>query len=753
MCIFLLPSILPSLVRAIDFESETMSKNKKMTINRIITPLASSDKNGNKIHDHLEKIVAKKSTNEEITTIVTFDREISNDFISRVESLGGEIVSSWSIIYGAAIRIPIDRLYLLAQQTEVTLITENYECKPFLSKSSQQINARPYVWDTLGLKGDSEQAIAILDTGVDDSHPDFQDKITIWYDFVGKSIDDEFDEYSSPCDYYGHGTHCASIAAGTGEAVGNNEYVSLSRTIEFPPDVPEMYGLASYVDVEQSGSIYFDITWDDISGNDPNDTLFITLDTNGDDQANPIEDLHIFGDFSAGSLKLNYSSATPGRYRYLIGQYTAGEIGASIIQINITRPAADLSDTNNNYQGMAPNCKIVALKILDDFGIGNNLFVLDALDWIATFGKEHDIVVVSCSAGFTEMVETIDQAINNLVGQGYVCIVAAGNGFLEDEYIGSPGTAKRAITVGAINSQDEVTHYSSNGAYLGDYTKPDVVAPGGSTLAQDSGWKIVAADTNDADFASADQIYDLFGVEKYFSDEKMFDDYITLQGTSMSTPHVSGLAALIIEAMGEDWSYSLKNALLVKNLICGTATEVLAGETYDYMSNIPILNRGERDNVEGFGKIHSNAAIDALLTTIEIGDSESHYLGSNPFEDQSWARKIAVPKKTTLTLSVTLPVTADYDLFIYDIAQDFSETVGGYLAISTEITAGTTETITYSTRTARDIYMVVKRVTGEGEFTIVVGTTSYQGGINLYIWLIITILGLANLSFLRRKLK
>ncbi len=753
LCIFILPSILPSLVQAINFEIETLTTEEKMTISRVVMPLASSDKNANKIHDNLEKIIAEKSPSEEITTIVTFNREISNDFISRVESLGGEIVSSWSIIFGAAIRIPIDRLYSLAQQTEVSFITENFECKSLLSKSSQQINTRPYVWDTLGLKGDPDQAIAILDTGIDDSHPDFQDKIVYWQDFVGRDVDYEYDEYSSPCDYFGHGTHCASIAAGTGEVAGKNEYVSLSRTLEFPPNVPEMYGFASYVDVEQNGTIYFDISWNDFSGNAPDDTLFITLDTNGDDAANATEDLHIFGDFSAGSLKLNYSFAIPGRYRYLIGQKTSGELGASIIQVNITRPAADLSDANNNYQGIAPHCKIVGLKILDDYGIGNSLTLLDAFDWIANFGTEYSIVVVSCSIGFSEEVASIDKAIDNLVEQGFVCVVAAGNSFQEGVRIGSPGTADKAITVGAINSQDDIAYYSSNGEYLGPYTKPDVVAPGGSTLSHDSGWKIIAADTNDADFVEADLIFDLYGVNRYFSDEKMFDDYTERMGTSMSTPHVSGLAALIIEAMGEDWSYSQKNALLVKNLICGTATEVFDGETYDDMSNIPDLNRGERDKIEGFGKIHSNAAIDAYLTKIEIGDSISHYLGPDPFDDQSWARNIKVPRKTTLTFSVTLPATADYDLFIYDAAEDFSATKGGYLAASAEITAGITETITYSTRTARDIYVVVKCVSGEGEFTITVGTTSYQGGINLNIWLIIAILGLTNLSFLRRKLK
>ena len=751
VCLFILPSILTSIAQGFEYNFET-DRIDEIVIDRVVKPSPKSDRNSNKIHDHLEKLVSIKSQSEMITIVINFDREVPKDFTSRVKALGGEVLSIWSIIYGAAVRIPVDRLPVLAQQEEVTYITENYECKSLLSKSTQQINVRPYVWETLGFTGNPNHAIAILDSGVDDSHPDFTNRITHWQDFIGHSADYDFDEYSSPTDLLGHGTHCASIAAGDGQAAGKDENVTLSRTIEFPQNVPEKYGLASYFDVEQNGSISIDVTWDDVTGNDPDDTLFITLDINGDYSANATEDLHVYGDYSDGSLQLIYNNATPGRYRYLIGQYTEGEIGASIIQVNITRPAADLTDVHNNYQGIAPDCSIVALKILDDYGYGNSILMLDAFDWIANFGEELNIVVVSMSIGFTEEITSIDKAVNNLVESGFVCVCSAGNSFLDGETVGSPGTATKAITVGAINTNDEIAIYSSNGLSIGEHIKPDVVAPGGSSLSLETGWKIVAADTNDADFAEADQIYDLFGLNRYFSDEKSVDDYTAKAGTSMSAPHVAGLVALLADAMGDEWTYSSQRANLIKTIICGTATEVLTGETYESICNIPALNRGTKDKVEGFGKVHANAALDAFLSWIEIGDSATDSLGSLPFDNQCWARRIDLSKKTAINLDLTMDPTVNFDLFLYDFGEDFSSTATGFEEKSVSAIDGTSEAITFNTRTEREIFVVVKCVSGNGYFTLEVNTISYQGSINLYFWLILTILGLANLNFIKKKL-
>ena len=74
------------------------------------------------------------------------------------------------------------------------------------------MNLRPYVWNNLSYTGDKYSSIAIVDSGIDGSHSFFKDKIIGWYDVS--------DENSEPYDAFGHGTHCAGIAAGNGVKQG-----------------------------------------------------------------------------------------------------------------------------------------------------------------------------------------------------------------------------------------------------------------------------------------------------------------------------------------------------------------------------------------------------------------------------------------------------------------------------------------------------------------------------------------------------
>jgi len=92
----------------------------------------------------------------------------------------------------------------------VDAVQENGVAQVYLDTSVNYIKAKS-VWSA-GYKGAGE-VIAIIDTGIDATHQDLDGgKVIGWKDYVNGR--------TTPYDDHGHGTHCASIAAGTGEASG-----------------------------------------------------------------------------------------------------------------------------------------------------------------------------------------------------------------------------------------------------------------------------------------------------------------------------------------------------------------------------------------------------------------------------------------------------------------------------------------------------------------------------------------------------
>lgn len=101
---------------------------------------------------------------------------------------------------------------------------------------------------------------------------------------------------------------------------------------------------------------------------------------------------------------------------------------------------------------------------------------INAMNWLSANAQDGNIMIASISYGSTPS-DVEYTALNNLVSSGVVYVVDAGNDSSVN-YVGRPGTATKASTVGAVND-DALTEYSSIGDPIRTPLKPDVLAPGG----------------------------------------------------------------------------------------------------------------------------------------------------------------------------------------------------------------------------------------------------------------------------------
>ena len=199
--------------------------------------------------------------------------------------------------------------------------------------------------------------------------------------------------------------------------------------------------------------------------------------------------------------------------------------------------AGTAAASSGKYKGVAPDARLYDGKVCDDFGSCPDSAILAGMEWAATEVKAK---VVNLSLGGTDTpgIDPLEEAVNRLTAQtGTLFVIAAGNDGPGEQTIGSPGSADAALTVGAVDKQNQLADFSSRGPRVGDgAVKPDISAPGVS---------IVAAKAKDS----------IIG-------EPVGDDYLRLDGTSMATPHVVGSVAILAQEHPNWKAAELKGALM-----------------------------------------------------------------------------------------------------------------------------------------------------------------------------------------------
>ncbi|MGX4690176.1 S8 family peptidase [Streptomyces sp. JNUCC 63] len=192
--------------------------------------------------------------------------------------------------------------------------------------------------------------------------------------------------------------------------------------------------------------------------------------------------------------------------------------------------------SGGKYKGVAPDAKILNGKVLDDQGYGDDSGILAGMEWAAQQGA--DIVNLSLGGPDTPGTDPLEEAVDKLSAEkGILFAIAAGNE--GPESVGSPGSADAALTVGAVDKKDKLADFSSTGPRVGDgAVKPDVTAPGVAITAAAAKGSLIAQEVGESPAG-----------------------YLTIDGTSMATPHVAGAAALLKQEH-PDWGYAeLKGAL------------------------------------------------------------------------------------------------------------------------------------------------------------------------------------------------
>jgi serine protease len=177
-----------------------------------------------------------------------------------------------------------------------------------------------------------------------------------------------------------------------------------------------------------------------------------------------------------------------------------------------THVAGTIAETTNNGEGvagLAPEAKIMPLKVLSAGGFGNAADIADAI----RFAADHGAKVINMSLGSPFPSAIIHNACKYARGKGCTVVAAAGNSGREG--VGFPAAWPECIAVSAVGPTEELAPYSSYGKEVA------IAAPGG-----------------DKSRGEAHGI-----LQNTVAPE---DDYYYFQGTSMASPHVAAAAALIV---------------------------------------------------------------------------------------------------------------------------------------------------------------------------------------------------------------
>ena len=203
--------------------------------------------------------------------------------------------------------------------------------------------------------------------------------------------------------------------------------------------------------------------------------------------------------------------------------------------------------------GVAPEATVYAVKVLADSGSGAWSWVAAGIDWAVN----NNMQVISMSLSGTSGSIALADAVAGAQARGVLVVSAAGNSGCCNT-VGYPAKYAGSMAVGAVDVNDVIANFSSRGPEV-DITAPGVavrapVPTGSCSLCDPSGYQL-------------------------------------LNGTSMATPHIAGVGAL----------------LMSRGFTAAQAWLAMTSTAQD-------LGAAGHDTVYGYGRVNAKAAVDSTPT-------------------------------------------------------------------------------------------------------------------------------------------
>lgn len=322
---------------------------------------------------------------------------------------------------------------------------------------------------------------------------------------------------------------------------------------------------------------------------------------------------------------------------------------------------AALTNNSSGVAGVAFNAKVVPARVLGKCG-GYTSDIADAIVWtsggavsgVPTNANPAKVLNISLGGGGS-CGTTTQNAINSARSRGASVVVAAGNSNANSANF-SPANCNGVVTVAAVGRNGGKASYSNFGATV------EVAAPGGS-----GGANSVLSTLNSGSTGPGS------------------DNYALYNGTSMATPHVVGVVALMLSAK--------------PTLTPDQVTSILQSTARVFPATCSQC---------GSGIVNANAAVDAAIggttppdppgTIAEVEPNNSRTAAQLISADNTTVNgtigstsdndyyRLTLPAGATLVATLTPNASSDYDLYVYNS--------NGTLIGSSELGTGAVDTVT-----------------------------------------------------------